>query len=66
MQQPINIKLCRHDREPNWSVDIAGYVHKLVSAEPVHELGEYGVVAAQHAFLRCEAPPGTNDQQSSV
>jgi hypothetical protein len=66
MQQAINIKLCRHDREENWSVDVAGNVHQLVSTDPVHGLGEYGVVAAQRAILECETPLGVNDQQSSV
>ncbi len=47
--QQINITLWCHEKENDWSVELAGRLHGHVSANAVDELVEYAVVAAQEA-----------------
>jgi hypothetical protein len=64
--QPITFKLCRHDTDENWSVDIDGKVHHHALSEILHGLGEYDVVAEQHSDLKREAPTDIGQQPSST
>ena len=66
LMQPIRFKLCRHDTDENWSVDIDGKVHHHALSEILHGLGEYDVVAEQHSDLKREAPTDIGQQPSST
>jgi hypothetical protein len=52
--QAINIRLYRHDREADWSVEIDGKLHQHVSEETVDGLVEYAVIAAEQRLLEHE------------
>jgi hypothetical protein len=65
--QPITLKICRHDTDENWSVDIDGKVHyHALKRDSSCGIGEYGVVGEQHSNLKHEAPTEIGQQQSST
>jgi hypothetical protein len=67
VMQPITFKLCRHDTDENWSVDIDGKVHyHAFKRDSSSGLGEYAAVGEQHPNLKHEAPTEIGQQQSSA
>ena len=56
--QQLNVKLRHNHQEQNWSVEINGKSHELISIEEVDELVKRALITAQESLIdtatRCE------------